>query len=85
MNYSKALNELCHWNAGFLDLIGVEWLYLANKNFQAIGFPKLGTEPAPGATEPLQHAIFAYFIPPLSLFALLGGIMWINRDNNKSE
>ncbi len=67
------------------ELGGTSWLYLAGQNFTALDFPKFGDEPAPGASEKLQHAIFAYFIPPLSLFALLGGIMWLNRNTETNE
>ncbi|MBD3223356.1 MAG: 4Fe-4S dicluster domain-containing protein [Caldithrix sp.] len=64
---------------------GTSWLYLAAQDFTKLDFPQLSDEPAPGASEKLQHAIFSYFIPPASLFALLGGIMWINRKQNTTE
>ena len=64
---------------------GTSWLYLASEDFYKLDFPKLGTDPAPGVTEKIQHGIFAYFIPPIALYALLGGIMWINRDKSKSK
>jgi len=64
---------------------GTSWLYLANRGFQELGFPELNKKPAPGATESIQHAIFAYFIPPISLFALLGGIMWMGKRNAETE
>ncbi len=67
------------------EVDGTSWLYIGAKDFNSLGFPEVGTEAAPGATEPLQHAIFAYFVPPLSLFALLGGIMWINRKKDELE
>lgn len=68
---------------GETEVGGTAWLYLAGNDFSNLDFPKLTSNPAPGATESIQHAIFKYFIPPISLFALLGGIMWINR--NKEE
>jgi hypothetical protein len=64
---------------------GTSWLYLASKDFHELDFPQLGSEPAPGASESLQHAIFAYFVPPISLFALLGGIMWLGKNRDKTE
>jgi len=70
---------------GEMEAGGTSWLYLANKDFQEMDFPKLSNNPAPGATESLQHAIFAYFIPPAMLFSLLGGIMWINRKSEEKE
>jgi len=63
---------------------GTSWLYLASEDFAILDFPNLGTDPAPGVTEKIQHGIFAYFIPPVALYALLGGIMWLNRDKSKS-
>ncbi len=64
---------------------GTSWLYLAGQKFSNLDFPVLGTEPAPGVTESIQHGIFAYFIPPIALYALLGGVMWINRRKNSEE
>jgi Fe-S-cluster-containing dehydrogenase component len=64
---------------------GTSWMYLASKDFDELAFPVHGNDPAPGASESLQHAIFKYFIPPISLFALLGGIMWMGKNKNKSE
>lgn len=59
---------------------GTSWLYIASKEFEQLDFPKLGTNPAPGVSEAIQHGIFAYFVPPVALYALLGGIMWINKN-----
>jgi Fe-S-cluster-containing dehydrogenase component len=70
---------------GEYEVGGTSWIYLASKDFYEMDFPKLGTNPAPGASESLQHAIFAYFVPPISLFALLGGIMWMTKNKEKSE
>src|SRR3972149_4088040 len=46
--------------------------------------PDLGTKPAPGVSESIQHGIFAYFVPPASLYALLAGIMWLNKKKKES-
>jgi Fe-S-cluster-containing dehydrogenase component len=64
---------------------GTAWLYLSGVPFEEIDFPRLGYHPAPGYTEPIQHAIFKWFIPPMGLYATLGGIMWWlrNRKNTK--
>lgn len=64
---------------------GSSWMYMANKDFKELAFPAHSNKPAPGASEALQHGIFKYFVPPVSLFALLGGIMWLGRKNNESE
>jgi formate dehydrogenase iron-sulfur subunit len=64
---------------------GTSWMYLASREFDTLAFPVHNNKPAPGASESLQHAIFKYFIPPASLFALLGGIMWLGKKKNESE
>lgn len=56
---------------------GTAWLYLAGTSFQNIDFPRLGYHPLPGYTEPVQHALFKWFLPPIGLYSLLGGIMWL--------
>ena len=72
---------------GHTEVGGTSWMYLANQNFENLDFPKLGNNPAPGVSESIQHGIFAYFVPPIALYALLGGIMWVskNRGNKKEE
>ena len=64
---------------------GTSWLYIANKDFRELGFPKLGNNPMPGTTESIQHGIFAYFVPPVLLYALLGALMWITKRRKESE
>lgn len=70
---------------GEYEVGGTSWMYLANKNFAELDFPKLGDKPAPGVSESIQHGIFAYFVPPVSLYALLGGIMWISKRRKELE
>jgi Fe-S-cluster-containing dehydrogenase component len=64
---------------------GTSWMYLANQDFAKLAFPKPGDKPMPGTSESIQHGIFAYFVPPVSLYAILGGIMWITKKRNESE
>jgi len=63
---------------------GTSWIYLAVQDFTKLDFPVLGDAPAPCVTESIQHGIFAYFIPPLALYALLGSVMWLNKDKGKT-
>lgn len=72
---------------GETEVGGTSWMYLASTNFSDLKFPKLGKNEAPGVSESIQHGIFSYFIPPVSLYALLGGIMWITKrkKDNKGE
>ena len=70
---------------GEYEVGGTSWMYLAGKDFSELGFPKLGENPAPGVSESIQHGIFAYFVPPVSLYALLGGIMWITKRRKELD
>jgi Fe-S-cluster-containing dehydrogenase component len=62
---------------------GTSWIYISNFDLSKEVLPKLKEKPAPGISESIQHGIFAYFIPPFSLYALLGGIMWMTKKRNK--
>jgi len=62
---------------------GTSWLYLSNVPFEQIGLPKFGYAPIPGYTEPIQHALFKYFLPPVALYGLLGGIMWFLKPKKE--
>ncbi len=65
---------------GEAELGGTSWLYLAGMPFEKMGFPRFGYEPIPTYTEPVQHALFKWFLPPLALYAALGGLMrWMRR------
>lgn len=59
------------------ELGGTAWMYLSGMPFETLGLPKFGYYPAPGYTEPLQHALFKWFLPPLALYGTLGGVMWL--------
>ncbi len=68
---------------GEFEVGGTSWLYLAGREFTSLQFPKVGSSPAPGTTEAIQHGIFAYFIPPVALYALLGAIMWLSKERKE--
>jgi hypothetical protein len=70
---------------GETEVGGTSWIYLASRDFQEIGFPKLSKNPPPGVSESIQHGIFAYFVPPALYFSLLGIIMWITKKSGKNE
>jgi len=70
---------------GEYEVGGTSWLYIASKEFVELDFPNLGKNPAPGVSESIQHGIFAYFVPPVSLYALLGGIMWITKRRKELD
>lgn len=62
---------------------GTSWMYVAGRPFEELGLPALPSRSAPSRTEPLQHAIFKNFVPPLGLYSLLFGISWLfaRRDS----
>jgi formate dehydrogenase iron-sulfur subunit len=64
---------------GEYEVGGTSWMYLAGRDFKGLSFPTLGRSPAPGVSEAIQHGIFAYFMPPVALYALLGALMWITK------
>jgi Fe-S-cluster-containing dehydrogenase component len=70
---------------GEYEIGGTSWLYLADKDLAGLVFPKLGSNPAPGVSESIQHGLFAYFVPPIAVYALLGGIMWLTKDKENKE
>ncbi|MCU0372542.1 MAG: 4Fe-4S dicluster domain-containing protein [Ignavibacteria bacterium] len=66
---------------------GTTWIYIASKDFGKLKMPPLSLNPAPGISESIQHGIFAYFVPPVTIYALLGLMMWVTkkRKNEKGE
>ena len=56
---------------------GTSWMYVAGRPFTELGLPALPSRSAPSRTEPLQHAVFKRFVPPIGLFGLLFGISWL--------
>jgi hypothetical protein len=68
-----------HHVYGETEAGGSSWLYLAAVPFEELAFPTLGSEAPPRLTERLQHGLFKDFIPPISLFAVLGTIMALTR------
>lgn len=82
----KYPDRYIHHIYGEHELGGTSWLYLSNLPFEEIDFPEFGYTSTPSYTEPIQHAIFKHFIPPLTLFAVLGGFMWFLKPKGvKSE
>lgn len=67
------------------EVAGTSWLYLSGVPFKNVDLPKLGYQSTPGYTEPIQHAIFKWFLPPLALFAALGGLWWYMSGRGKAH
>jgi len=70
---------------GEQEIGGTSWMYLATKDFDKLKMPPLGVNPAPGTSESIQHGIFAYFVPPVTLYALLGIMMWITKQRKDDD
>ncbi len=70
---------------GEKEVGGTAWLYMSEVPFEKIDFPRLGYWPVPGYTEPIQNALFKWFLPPLGLFATLGGVMWFLNNKKKKN
>lgn len=63
---------------------GTSWMYISSEPFENFRFPKLGPEPLPSFTEPIQHGLFKKFIPQIALFSFLGAAMYLfkpGKDN----
>jgi len=69
------------------ELGGTAWMYLSGKPMWEMDMMKFKDRPIPSYTEPVQHGLFKHFIPEISLFAFLGGIMWLfkNREEEKGR
>jgi len=64
---------------------GTAWMYLSGGSFERLDLPALGYHPAPGYTEPIQHTLFKWFLPPMGLYAVLGGIMWFLKPDRRRK
>jgi Fe-S-cluster-containing dehydrogenase component len=70
---------------GEYEVGGTSWLYIGSEDLTKEVFPKLDSEPAPGVTESIQHGLFAYFVPPVALYALLGGVMYLTKKKEEED
>jgi Fe-S-cluster-containing dehydrogenase component len=64
---------------------GTQVLYLAGVDFENLGLPDLGTEPAGISSKTIQHTIYKGFVAPVALYGILGAVMWRNRRTGKEE
>jgi len=71
---------------GEKEVGGTNVLYLTRKNvqFAALGLPDFEYQAVSGLTESIQHRIFQYFIPPIAVYSILGGIMAYNQRRKKN-
>ncbi len=64
---------------------GTQVLYLAGVDFENLGLPDLGTDPAGISAKKIQHTIYKGFVAPVALYGILGAVMWRNRRSGKEE
>ena len=66
---------------GEQEVGGTNVLYLTPPEIAlaGIGLPQVGHKPVSDLTESIQHRIFQYFIPPIAVYSILGGIMAFNQ------
>lgn len=65
---------------GESELGGTSWMFMSTVPFDTLGFADHGQVPPSHLTESIQHGVFKRFVPPLSLFGLLGMIMGLGRE-----
>jgi len=58
---------------------GTSWLYLSSVPFERLGFLTLPSDAPPAVTEAIQHGVFNRGIPPLTLYGVLGTLMFLTR------
>ncbi|MGE4345295.1 MAG: hydrogenase 2 operon protein HybA [Geoalkalibacter sp.] len=63
---------------------GVYYLTRKSVDFAALGLPDFGYRRVSDLTESIQHRIFQYFIPPIAVYGILGGIMYYNQRKKKN-
>ena len=71
---------------GEKEVGGTGVLYLARPKMQfaSLGLPAFKYRTVAGLTESIQHRIFQYFIPPIAVYSVLGGIMYRNQSRKKN-
>jgi Fe-S-cluster-containing dehydrogenase component len=70
---------------GETDAGGTQVLVLADVDFDKLGLPDLGDEPAPKLAQTVQHGIYQGAIAPVALYAVLGAVIWRNRRSSAAE
>jgi len=70
---------------GETEVGGTSWLYISAEPFEKLGFLKLPSRPVPQTAETIQHGIFKYFWAPLTLYGLLGAVMFRVHKKGKSD
>jgi formate dehydrogenase beta subunit len=64
---------------------GTQVLYLSHVPFEALGLPALGETPGPAMARSVQRGVYHNFIAPVTLYGVLGLVMWRNRRRGTSD
>jgi Fe-S-cluster-containing dehydrogenase component len=67
------------------DAGGTSWMYLAGLPFDQIGFPKVAGISNAQTSETIMHGMFKHWIPPISLYALVGAAMWLFKPKDGED
>jgi len=59
------------------EIEGTSWMYLAGMPFERLGFPKLEQTAPATVSETIMHSAFKYWIPPISMYLIIGACMWL--------
>ena len=70
---------------GETDGGGTQVLYLAHVDFDKLGLPELGEEPAPDLVRLVQHGMYRDFIAPMTLYGALAFMTWRNRGGSDDD
>ncbi|MBD3265524.1 Ni/Fe-hydrogenase cytochrome b subunit, partial [bacterium] len=70
---------------GEKEVGGSSWIYVANRPFEEIGFPKLAEQAPPKTTEEIQHGIFKYFMPQIAFFGFLGMVAKLTKNEEPEK
>jgi formate dehydrogenase iron-sulfur subunit len=70
---------------GEKEVGGTTWMILSSIPFKDIDLPPLGVHPITEYTEPIQHSLFKWFLPPTALYSTLGGLMWYFKRRKKDD
>ena len=70
---------------GEKEVGGTNVFYLTKPKvaFASLGLQDFDYKAVSGLTESIQHRIFQYFIPPIAVYSILGGIMAYNQRRKK--
>jgi len=67
------------------DLGGTQVLYLSHVAFEKLGFRFDDKRAVPDVQQTIQHGVYQGFAAPIALYAVLGAVIFRNRNKNPDE